>query len=52
MLDEQWGKVYSRVVVEDKASGARVQAALAQRPSERRVGVDPGHVQFLTARPV
>jgi hypothetical protein len=43
-------RAYSLVVVEDQASGARVQAALAQRPTERRVGVDPDHVQFLTAR--
>ena len=30
--------------------GARVRAALAERPAERRVGVDPDHVQFLTAQ--
>ena len=50
MLDEQSGTAYSLVVVEDEASRARVQAALARRPSERRVGVDPDRVQFLTAR--
>jgi hypothetical protein len=50
MLDEESGKAYSLVVVQDRASGARVQAALAQRPAERRVGVDPDDVQFLTAR--
>lgn len=51
MLDERSGKAYSLVVVEDEASGARVREALAQRPSERRVGVDPDHVQFLSAIP-
>ena len=50
MLDEQSGTAYSLVVVEDEASSARVRAALAQRPAERHVGVDPDHVQFLTAR--
>jgi hypothetical protein len=48
---EQPGKAYSLVVVEDEASGARVREALAERPTERRVGVDPDHVQFLTAIP-
>ena len=48
--DERSGKAYSLVVVEDEASGAQVQAALAQRSAERRVGVDPDSVQFLTAR--
>ncbi|HEY1515661.1 MAG TPA: hypothetical protein VGF91_04520 [Solirubrobacteraceae bacterium] len=50
MLDEQSGKAYSLVVLEDEASSARVQAALGERPAERRVGVDPDHVQYLTAR--
>jgi hypothetical protein len=49
MLDEQSGKAYSLVVVEDEASGARVREALAQRPAERRVRGDPDQVQFLTA---
>lgn len=49
MLDEQSGKAYSLVVVDDEASGAGVRDALANRPAERRVGVDPDHVQFLTA---
>jgi len=51
MLDEQSGKAYSLVVFEDEASRVRVREALAQRPAERRVGVDPDHVQFLTATP-
>lgn len=51
MLDEQSGKAYSLVVLEDEASGARVREALAQRPAERHLGVDPDHVQFLTATP-
>jgi hypothetical protein len=51
MLDEQAGKAYSLVVVEDEESGARAREALVQRPAERRVGVDPDHVQFLTAVP-
>ena len=49
MLDEQSGKAYSLIVLEDDASAARVREALDQRPPERRVGVDPDHVQFLTA---
>ena len=49
LLDEQSGTAYSLVVVEDKAAGVRVQETLAQRPAERRVGVDPDHVQYLTA---
>ena len=51
MFDEHSGKAYSLVVVEDEAAGARVQQALAQRGAERRVGLDPDHVQFLTAVP-
>jgi hypothetical protein len=51
MLDEQSGKAYSLVVLEDESSRARVREALAQRPAERRVGVEPDHVQFLTATP-
>lgn len=51
MLDEHSGKAYSLVVTEDEASSARVREALAQRPAERRVGVDPDQVQFLTATP-
>lgn len=49
MLDEQSGKAYSLVVVEDEASSARVRAALDTRPADRHVGVDPDRVQFLTA---
>ncbi len=49
MLDEQSGKAYSLVVLEDEATRARVLDALAQRSAERRVGVDPDRVQFLTA---
>ena len=49
MLDQGSGKAYSLIVLEDEASGARVAQALAQRPPERRVGVDPDQVQFLTA---
>ena len=51
MLDEQSGKAYSLVVVEDETSRARVREALEERPADRRVGVDPDHVQFLTAIP-
>lgn len=50
MLDEESGKAYSLVILEDEATRARVLDALAQRPAERRVGVDPDRVQFLTAR--
>jgi hypothetical protein len=50
MLDEQSGKAYSLVIVEDEASSARVKAALAQRPAERHIGVDPDQVQMLMAR--
>jgi len=49
MVDEQSGKFYSLVVVEDEAGGARVREALAQRPADRRVGVDPDYVQLPTA---
>lgn len=51
MLDEQSGKAYSLVVVEDDASSARLSEALAARPDERRVGVTPDHIQLLTAIP-
>lgn len=50
MLDEQSGKAYSLTVLEDEATATRLREALDQRPVERRVGVDPDHVQFLTAR--
>jgi hypothetical protein len=48
--DERSGTAYSLIVLEDEAAGARVREAMAQRPAQRRVGVDPDHVQFLTAR--
>lgn len=51
MLDEQSGTAYSLVVVEDEASSTRVSEALAARPDERRVGVDPDQVRYLTAIP-
>jgi hypothetical protein len=51
MLDERSGTAYSLVVVEDKASSTRVSEALAARPDERRVGVDPDQVRYLTAIP-
>ncbi len=50
MLDEESGKAYSLTVLEDEATAARVRKALDQRPVERRVGVEPDHVQLLTAR--
>jgi hypothetical protein len=39
-----------RVVLRHTRVRCRVRAALAERPAERRVGVDPDHVQFLTAQ--
>ena len=50
MLDEQSGKAYSLIVLEDEATAARIREALDRRPAERRVGIDPDRVQFLTAR--
>ena len=50
MLDEQSGTAYSLIVLEDEPSSALLREALAQRPAERLIGVDPDHVQFLTAR--
>jgi hypothetical protein len=49
MLDERSGKAYSLIVLEDEATAGRVREAMEQRPADRMVGVDPDHVQFLTA---
>jgi hypothetical protein len=48
--ESETGAAYSLVVWEDAAAAAAARDALASRPADRRVGVDPDKVQFLTAR--
>jgi len=49
--DPETGKAMSLVVLEDADAAQALGAALAQRPAEKRVGVEPDQVQFLEAQP-
>jgi hypothetical protein len=51
LLNEETGIAHSLVVVENARAFSAVRDALAARPADKRVGVDPDEVQFLTARP-
>jgi hypothetical protein len=50
LQDRDTGAAYSLIVFEDAAAAAAVRDALAARPADQRVGVDPDQVQFLSAR--
>jgi hypothetical protein len=49
LLDPNTRKAVSIVVVEKQEAGRAVQAALAARPADARVGIDPDHVEFFEA---
>lgn len=51
LLNEETGRAYSLVVVENADAFSAVRDALAARPVEEHVGVNPDKVQFLTASP-
>jgi hypothetical protein len=40
-------KALSITIFEDADAGRAAAAALAQRPSEQRVGIDPDHVEYF-----
>lgn len=48
--DTDTGLAYSLTVFKDATAAAAARDALAARPTDKRVGVDPDTVQFLTAR--
>jgi hypothetical protein len=48
--DTDTGTAYSLTVFEDSAAVAAARDALAARPTDKRIGVDPETVQFLAAR--
>ena len=48
--DTDTGTAYSLTVFKDATAAAAARDALAARPTDKRVGVDPDTVQFLTAR--
>jgi hypothetical protein len=39
----------SIVVYEDPAAAQAAGKALAERPDEQKVGIDPGHIEFFHA---
>jgi len=49
LLDPNTRKALSIVVVENQEAGRAVQAALAARPADARVGIDPDDVEFFEA---
>lgn len=48
--DPKTGKALSLVVLEDANSVQAMREALARRPPETRVGVDPDQVEFFEAK--
>jgi hypothetical protein len=49
LRDPRSGKAMSVVVLEDEQAIGRIREALAQRPEQDRVGIEPDHVEFLEA---
>lgn len=47
--DPRSHKAMSVTVYEDMAAVERVREAMAQRPEDRKVGIDPDHVEFFEA---
>jgi hypothetical protein len=51
MRDPESGKALSITVYEDREAAERAREALAQRPGDRKVGIDPARVEFFEAIP-
>jgi len=49
--DRDTGIAYSLTVFEDATAARAAGEALAARPADKRVGVDPDKVEFLAAHP-
>lgn len=49
--DPKSNKAMSITVYEDPAATQAAGKALAERPAEERVGIDPDHVEFFQAEP-
>ncbi len=49
LRDPESRKALSIVLVEDEEAGRAVAAALAARPGDARVGIDPDRVEFFEA---
>ena len=44
-------KSLSIAIFEDAEAGRAAAAALGRRPADRKVGIDPDHVEFFEAQP-
>ena len=51
LRDPKTNKALSVALFEDKEALARVREALAQRPEDRKVGIEPDAVEFFEAIP-
>ena len=51
LRDPKTNKALSVAVFEDKEALGRVREALAQRPEDRKVGIEPDEVEFFEAIP-
>jgi hypothetical protein len=51
MRDPKSGKALSITVFEDPEAIQRAREALDARPSDRKVGIEPDHVEFFEAFP-
>ena len=51
LRDPRTNKALSVAVFEDKEALGRVREALAQRPDDRKVGIEPDEVEFFEAIP-
>lgn len=49
LRDPQTNKALSVTVYEDMDAVGRVREAMARRPSDRKVGIDPDEVEFFEA---
>jgi hypothetical protein len=49
LRNPQTGKAISLVVLEDERAIANMRDALAQRPEQNKVGIEPDQVEFLEA---
>lgn len=49
LRDPRSHKAMSITVYEDMAAVERVREAMAQRPGDRKVGIDPDHVELFEA---
>ena len=51
LLDPQTGSGYSLIVAEDESGMRAIGQALAARPAEDRIGIDPNKIETPVAYP-